>query len=113
MLEDVGKISFIKDVIDQARRATKFIYNHAFVLNLVRKLTRNKELLHPTVTRVTNSFISLQSILECHFELKKMFVCDEWHDCGFSTRQGGRAITKLVYTDSFWEGVQEVCTSHS
>jgi hypothetical protein len=101
MLEDVGKISFIKEVIDQARSITKFIYNHAFVLSLMRKFTRNRELLHPTITHFASNFISLQSMLQCHFELKQMFVCDEWHNCAFSTRQDGRAITKLVYIDSF------------
>ena len=38
-----------------------------------------------------------------------MFVCDEWRDCAFITRHDGKAIIKLVYIDSFWEGVQEVC----
>jgi hypothetical protein len=39
MLEDVGKISFVKEVIDRARSITKFIYNHAFVLSLTRTFT--------------------------------------------------------------------------
>ena len=39
-----------------------------------------------------------------------MFVCDEWHDCAYSGREDGITIAKLVYTDSSWEGVEEVCT---
>jgi hypothetical protein len=39
-----------------------------------------------------------------------MFICNQWCDFAFSTREDGRAIMKLVYTDSLWEGVQEVCT---
>jgi len=39
-----------------------------------------------------------------------MVFCDEWHDCTYSGREDGRAITRLVYTDSFWEGVVEVCS---
>ena len=27
----------------------------------------------------------------------------------YSRREDGRTIAKLVYTDSFWEGVEEVC----
>ena len=38
-----------------------------------------------------------------------MFVCDEWRDCAYNRRENGRTIAKLVYTDSFWEGVEEVC----
>ena len=50
MLEDVGKIPFIKEVVDQARSITKFIYNHAWVLSLMRRCTRNRELLRPGIT---------------------------------------------------------------
>ena len=39
-----------------------------------------------------------------------MFVCDEWCDCTFNRRQDGTAIAKLVYIDSFWDGMLEVCT---
>ena len=38
-----------------------------------------------------------------------MFVCDERGDCVYSRREDGRTIAKLVYTNSFWEGVEEVC----
>ena len=37
MLEDMGKILFIKEVVDHAKSITKFIYNHAFVLSLMRR----------------------------------------------------------------------------
>jgi hypothetical protein len=43
MLEDMGKTSFIKEVIDQARSVPKFIYNHIFVLSLMRRHTKNRE----------------------------------------------------------------------
>ena len=78
MLEDVGKIPLIKEVVDQARSITKFIYNHAWVLSLMRRCMRNRELLRPRITRFATNFISLQSLLRVQFELKQMFVRDEW-----------------------------------
>ena len=33
LLEDMGKLSFIKEAVDMARSVPKFIYNHAFVLS--------------------------------------------------------------------------------
>ena len=101
MLEDMGKIPFIKVVIDQARSIPKFIYNHAFVLSLMRRHTKNKELKRPAIMRFATTFIILQSLLQCQFELKKMFVCDEWCDCAYNRREDGKTIAKLVYTDSF------------
>ena len=77
MLEDMGKNHFIKVVIDQARSIPKFIYNHAFVLSLMRRHTKTKELKRLAITRFATTFITLQSLLQCQFELKQMFVCDE------------------------------------
>jgi hypothetical protein len=37
-----------------------------------------------------------------------MSVCDEWRDCTYSKKEDGRAIARLVYSNS-WEGVVEVC----
>ena len=70
MLEDMGKIPFIKEVINQARSIPKFIYNHAFVLSLMRRHTKNRELKSPAITRFATTFITLQSLLQCQFDLK-------------------------------------------
>jgi hypothetical protein len=110
MLEDVGKIPFIKDVIDQEKSILKFIYNHGFVLNLMRKHTKDRELRRPTITRFVTHFLTLQSLLQCQYELKQMFVSGPWCDYRYNRRVDGRAIARLVYIDSFWEGVEEVCS---
>eukprot|EP00253_Pinus_taeda_P014398 PITA_14398 len=105
----MGKLSFIKEVVDMARSVPKFIYNHAFVLSLMRRFTRNKELRRPAITRFAPNFITLQSLLRCQFELKKMFVSDDWRNYRYSKRQDGRAIVKMVYSNTFWHGVEEAC----
>ena len=56
ILEDLGKIDWIKDTIDSMRSITKFIYNHAAVLSLMRKFTSDKELVRPAITRFATSF---------------------------------------------------------
>jgi hypothetical protein len=49
ILEDIGKIPYIKDIVESARSITKFIYNHAFVLSLMRN------------SQITGSWCILQS----------------------------------------------------
>jgi hypothetical protein len=39
MLEDLGKISFTMKAIDQGSSITKYIYNRAFVLGLMKRFT--------------------------------------------------------------------------
>ena len=110
MLEDMGKIHFIWDIVDSSRSITKFIYNHTFVLSLMRQFTNNRELVRLTITHFATSFISLQSLLACMWEIKRMFLSDEWHALSFSTKPEGQAIYRLVsLQESFWAGVEEVC----
>eukprot|EP00253_Pinus_taeda_P034700 PITA_34700 len=65
MDDDMGKLSFIKEVIDMARSFPKFIYNHAFVLSLMRRYNR---------------------------------------------RHDETAIAKMVYSNTFWQGIEEACS---
>eukprot|EP00253_Pinus_taeda_P036583 PITA_36583 len=108
MLEDIGKNSFVKDIVDSSKSITKLIYNHAYVLSLMRKFTNNKELVRPAITRFATSFISLQSLLNSMWDVKRMFLSDKWRALTFSRKPEGEAICRLVsYQENFWVGVQE------
>jgi hypothetical protein len=103
ILEDMGKIPYIRDIVESAKSITKFIYNHASVLSLMRRFTNNRELVRPAITCFATSFISLRSILACMRDLKMMFVSHEWDDLSFSRKPEGEAICRLVsYQESFW-----------
>ena len=78
MLEDMGKLPWIKEIIDSARSVTKYKYNHTFVLSIMRQFTGNRELVRPAITRFSTSFISLQSLLNSMLELQRMFISNEW-----------------------------------
>jgi hypothetical protein len=109
ILEDMGKNPYIRDIVESAKRITKFIYNHACLLSLMKRFTNNRELVRPTIMRFATSFISLQSILACMRDLKMMFASHEWDDLSFSHKPKGEAICRLVsYQESFWVGVEEV-----
>ena len=90
MLEDMGKIPFIRDIVDSSRSITKFIYNHTSMLNLMRQFTNNRELVRPTITCFATSFISLRSLLACMWEIKRMFLSNKWHALPFSTKPEGQ-----------------------
>eukprot|EP00253_Pinus_taeda_P018426 PITA_18426 len=110
MLEDIGKISFVKDIVESSKSITKFIYNHTSVLILMRRFTNNKELVRPAFTRFATSFISLQSLLNSMWDVKRMFISKEWCALPISRKPEGEGICKLVsYQEDFWAGVQEVC----
>eukprot|EP00253_Pinus_taeda_P036730 PITA_36730 len=62
MLEDIGKIPIVRDIVESSKSITKLIYNHSSVLSLMRRFTNNKELVRLAITRFDTTFISLQSV---------------------------------------------------
>jgi hypothetical protein len=81
----MGKLDWIKETIDLARSITKFIYNHASVLSMMRQFTDKGVRL--AITRFATSFISLQSLLNSRWELQTMFLSPEWR-ASFSSKPG-------------------------
>jgi len=62
MLEDIGKLEWVQDVVQECKQITKYIYNHAWVLNLMREFTQG-ELSRTTVTWFATNFLPLQGLL--------------------------------------------------
>jgi hypothetical protein len=62
ILEDIGKLEWVQDILRECKRITKYVYNHAWVLNFMVKFTEG-ELNHPIVTCFATNFLSLKALL--------------------------------------------------
>ncbi|XVE98465.1 hypothetical protein REPUB_Repub03eG0109000 [Reevesia pubescens] len=63
MLQDIGKLDEVCDVVNHASNITKYVYNHCYALHLMRKHTNGREILRPALTRFATNFIALQKPL--------------------------------------------------
>ena len=80
------------------------------MLSLMRRFTNNKELVCPAITRFATNFISLQSLLNSMWDVKRMFLSEKWRALPMSRKPEGEVVCRLVsYQENFWAGVQEVC----
>ena len=101
MLEDIGKLHWIHEVVEKAKSITKYMYNYTIVLNTMRKYTEGKEIVRPEVTRFATYFISLQSVAEQKINLKRMFLGPGWMTSKHSKALEGFEIVALVFNDGF------------
>ncbi|XP_022855487.1 uncharacterized protein LOC111376741 [Olea europaea var. sylvestris] len=76
MFHDIGKLDEVSNVVSQASKITKYIYNHCYTLHLTRKFIGRKEILRPAPTRFATNFIALQSILAQKDPLRAMVLRD-------------------------------------
>ena len=76
---DIEKIRRVQQVVKIAQTITRFIYNHTWVLSLMRTYTGGK-ILRPGITRFATNYIALNSLLQKKTALRQMFVSVEWQE---------------------------------
>ena len=88
----------IDDIVKKAKHVSKFIYNHAWVLDLMRKdYTNGRELCRPVITRFATNFLSLLCFL------RQMFTSDKWVESAYAKSVVGNKVFKIVLEDQeFW-----------
>ncbi|KAK9086203.1 hypothetical protein Syun_028597 [Stephania yunnanensis] len=109
VLEDFMKIKWIGECMEKGKRITKFIYNRAWLLNIMKKeFTGGREILRPAVTKYATSFTTLQSLLDHRTGLKRMFQSSNWHSSHYARSDDGKEVEKIVTNPNFWKKMQYV-----
>ncbi|CAL5187908.1 unnamed protein product [Lathyrus oleraceus] len=76
-LEDIGKKKSIHNLLSEAKMVTTFIYNHTYIVSLMKKYTGGRDIVRPGVTRFTTQFLQLQAIVRQKEGLENMFNSEE------------------------------------
>ena len=105
MLEDIGKIPVIQRKIRRAISLVGYIYNHDFTLHLLRTFTKKKDLVRPTITRFATSFISLERLQQEKYNIRKMFISDEWIQNKLSKEAKRKEAARTIQYSPFWKNV--------
>ncbi|XP_022883882.1 uncharacterized protein LOC111400724 [Olea europaea var. sylvestris] len=103
MFHDIGKLDEVINIVSQASKITKYIYNHCYSLHLMRKFTGGKEILRPAPTHFATNFIALQSILIQKDPLRAMVTSREWTLSAYAKESKGKRFVDDVLDPVFWK----------
>eukprot|EP00253_Pinus_taeda_P008053 PITA_08053 len=103
MFEDIGKVECVKNTVEHAKCITKYIYNHSWVLSLMRKCIGGKELVRLAIMRFATHFLTLQCFNGQHKNLQKMFSSEEWSESRWARTLDGKDTKKKVLDTYFWK----------
>lgn len=93
----------------KAQKITRLIYNHSWLLNLMKKeFMAGRELVQTAATKSAASFLTLQCLLECRSALKRMFQSSKWVSSRFANMDEGREVQKIVLNSTFWKKMQYI-----
>lgn len=102
MLKDMGKLDTLRKAVEDARTITNFIYNHGYVLAMMRERCGG-DIVRPGVTRFATNYIALHSILNKKVGLKQLFTSSQWYNYRESNTPTGQLIESIVCNHSFWD----------
>lgn len=105
MLEDIENITFIKNIIEDARLVTAFIYGCAHLLDMMHKFTNQRDIVQTGITHSITSYLNLKSLYDKRIELKTTFVSRDWEDSKWSKEAVGEKFYNLVVNKMFWHRV--------
>lgn len=105
ILEALYQLPQLSRAVMKAKKIANYIYNHGYVLALMRSLTK-RELVRPAVTRFATANLTLESLLKSRQELEEMFVSRKWVNSKWGRSKEGKGIRKIVLHDKdFWPSV--------
>lgn len=91
MLEDIGIIVWICEIVDQEKSITKYIYNHTNVLSTMRIYTKGKEF-----------------VLDQKINLKRMFLGPKCKASKHGKTLQGIEIVALISNDCFYKDLKGI-----
>lgn len=108
ILDDFCKIDWVNRCIIQAQSITRFIYNHTWLLELMKNYTGGQELVRSGVTQSVSNFLTLQSMLKHRSRLKHMFNSPEYSSSAYANRPHSLTCMDILDGNEFWRAAEEI-----
>lgn len=113
LLHDVGRLSFAKRIISQAKQIIKFIKNHHWSAALVRAVSKEGSklsLLLPGETRFATSVIMLERLLKMREDIGDAVAHATWRSRAQKRQYKEKAamVKRAIQCSEFWDKAEAV-----
>ncbi|XP_031261741.1 uncharacterized protein LOC116119942 [Pistacia vera] len=105
MLKDIAEMSHIVNLSKHASKVTKFVYNHSFVLALLRKKQGWTEIIRPGTTHFATTFIALSSLHQHKHYLQSKVTDRNFAESQYAKTNKGKAFISIVLDNRFWDDI--------
>ncbi|KAL4564166.1 hypothetical protein LXL04_028219 [Taraxacum kok-saghyz] len=105
MLEDIFKVTCLKNTLDKAIAVNTYIYNRTLLLNMLRDFTGQRDMIRPAKTRFATALLTLNCFRSHKKSLKKLFTSEAWNTSKFSKEEGGTQCVTTLFSPTFWGNI--------
>ncbi|XP_060170974.1 uncharacterized protein LOC132601945 [Lycium barbarum] len=105
MFGDIFKERPFRGVFTKAVRAHSYIVQRPLLLNMMRRFTKQKNLVKPGKTRFATAFLTLHRMHIQKANLRSLFISDEWNNSKFAKEVMGKVVALIMMSYTFWNNV--------
>ncbi|KAK9271764.1 hypothetical protein L1049_002127 [Liquidambar formosana] len=102
MLGDIAKMEHVCDLAKRASKVTQFVYNHIYLLSLLRKKPDWTEIVRLGATCFATTFIALHSMYEHMHDLQALVTCREFVESRYARDKKGKNAVAIILDKKFW-----------
>ncbi|XP_010263167.1 PREDICTED: uncharacterized protein LOC104601510 [Nelumbo nucifera] len=95
-------MDYVANVVQRASKINKFVYNHIFVLSMLRKKPDWTKIVRPRTTRFATNFIALGSILKRMPDLQNLVTNRSFIDSRYAKDAKRNEVIQIVLDYEFW-----------
>ncbi|KAL3694547.1 hypothetical protein R1sor_008198 [Riccia sorocarpa] len=115
LMEDIGKLPWVKEVVNDCKSFIKFIKNHHMTNAMFLDFFSNgATLLKPAATRFATNIIMLERAWTSSSSLRRMVISDRWISWANDpqrppkTRRDAREAKETILDERFWDKVHDI-----
>ncbi|KAF7812497.1 uncharacterized protein G2W53_033473 [Senna tora] len=94
-----------KATISTGRRITTYMYGRTMLIRMLKKFTKERDLIRPSVTKFAISYLTLACLNEHKGALMTIFSSKESKDSKFSTTRDGKQVENNVLNNGLWKNI--------
>ncbi|WOK97096.1 hypothetical protein Cni_G05804 [Canna indica] len=98
----------VNGVIAKARKISQLVYNYAWVLDLLKKITEGRDIVLPSMAPFITDFLSLQSLFFLKESLHQIFTSNSWEQSELSKQKLGIEVKEIVLDSQFWHSCSRI-----
>ncbi|KAH0720241.1 hypothetical protein KY284_005271 [Solanum tuberosum] len=102
---DIFKEKPFTGVFTKAVRVHSYIVQRPLLLNMMRRFTKQKNLVTPGKTRFATAFLTLHSMYTQKANLRSLFISEEWNTSKFAKEVTGKEVARIMLSYTFWNHV--------
>ncbi|KAJ8464688.1 hypothetical protein OPV22_027240 [Ensete ventricosum] len=104
----LSEMDEVNKVMARAKKISQLVHNHAWVLDLLKDITKGRDIVLSSTTTFITDYLTFQNMFMLKESLQEMFTCNLWEQSELSKQTLGIDVKNIVLDSQFWQSCSRI-----